>query len=709
MDEQSHLPDRRSGSTSILRPGETCWRQENADRIAVAIDGEAYFRAFREACEQAKHSIFVLGWDFDRREKLGRGPGIPRIGTFLCQLLRENPRLHIYLLMWDFHLVYAAERELFQAWRLRLQGYSRLHVQLDGQHPIGGSQHQKLVVIDDALAFCGGIDLSRWRWDTTEHNNDDPRRVDPDGEAYPPFHDMMLAVSGDVASALGELARRRWADSGSQLEPVKTELGTHRPWPQSLEPMCRDHKVGIARTCPGGEGRDAIREVEALYLEGVAAARHYIYIENQYFTSKALTRALVRRLRESGGPEVVLVLPHHTGGWLEQATMDVLRGRMLARLKRVDRHNRLRVYYPHRPGLGEDCISVHSKLMIVDDRLLRVGSANTSNRSMGLDSECDLALEARGENGHNMVRKLRNRLLAEHLGADPKQISESMSQNHSLIDTINTCNNGPRSLRQLPLERDPVKESLLPDDKLVDPDEPIDTDYFVNRFVPRSHRSVGRRHSMLLLGLIVLLLAAAIAWRWTPLAEWLDAERIATALRVFDDPVLRAVVIVVTLVFASLLMLPLTVLIVASSLILGAWEGFVLALIGALISAGIAFTLGQLLSRDLLTQITGSRVERLSRRISKQGTLAIIVLRLVPIAPFTIFNLIAGASHLKPGQFLLGSALGLAPGILAISLFSESLYQAVTDPGLTSLGVLAVVAALLIGVTFGLRRVLRSS
>lgn len=679
-------------------------------RIAVTIDADDYFRAFRDSCEQARRSIFILGWDFDRRERLGRKRGDPKLGDFLCQLLRENSRLHIYLLMWDFNVIYSAERELFQSLRLKLQGNSRLHVQLDGQHPLGASQHQKLVVIDDSVAFCGGIDLSRWRWDTSAHKPDDPRRIDPDNKPYPPFHDLMLVVDGDAAAALGELARTRWAASGSKLEPVQPEPVTeNRPWPESLEPLCTNHEIGIARTYPGGDDRDAIREVEALYLKSIDAAKRWIYIENQYFTSKELTRALSRSLRQKQGPEVVMVLPHHTGGWLEQATMDVLRGKLLSELQESDLHNRLRVLYPHQHGLGEQCISVHAKLMIVDDGFLRAGSSNTSNRSMGLDSECDLALEACDEKGHHAVQLLHSRLLAEHLGADPGHIMESMSRGAGLIDIVDAAGSNGKGLRPLQVERDIDKENLLIDESLVDPDEPISTDYFVRRYVPHSHRPIGRRRMILFLALICILMVTAAAWRWTPLAAWLDADRIAAALRIFDDPTVRSTVVVVTIVIASLLMVPLTALVVASSLILGAWEGFALALIGALISSMIGFALGSVLSRDLLTRLTGSRVGRLSQRISTRGIPAVAVLRLVPIAPFTVFNLIAGASHLRAGQFLVGSTLGLVPGIFALTLFSDSLYSAVTDPGPATLAVLVVVVALLIGGTLGLRRILGSS
>jgi phospholipase D1/2 len=621
--------------------------------------------------------------------------------------VRENPRLHIYLLVWDFNMVYAAEREMFQAWRLR--GHSRLHVGMDANHPAGASQHQKLVVIDDAFAFCGGIDLSRWRWDTPEHLAGDPRRIDPDGKPYPPFHDMMVALDGAAAEALGKLARQRWGDSGDRIEPLPAHPRSETVWPASLKPCFRDQQVGIARTFPAHAGREAVREVEALYLESVAAARHSIYIENQYFTARRLARALAQRLAEDDGPEVVLVLPHHTGGWLEQATMDVLRTGLLAELEAADRDGRLRVYYPYQQGLGEDCISVHAKLMIVDDRLLRIGSANTSNRSMGLDSECDLAIEADNDETRQTIRGLRERLLAEHLGVPEQSLTRTLEAATGLVAGIDALRTEGRSLRPLEIKPEDARNSLLDDGQLVDPDEPISPDYFVARYVPRRHRPGGRRRLLLFLGLIAMLLAAAAAWRWTPLAQWLDAERVAAALRWFDNPLLRALAVIVGISVASLLMVPLTVLVIAAALLLGPWEGFGLALAGALISAMLGFMLGQVLSSDHLMQLTGSRVERLSKRIAKSGVMAVAILRLVPVAPFTVVNLIAGASHVSAAQFLIGSALGLAPGIFAITLFSGSLYEAVTDPGPLSIGVLALVLIVLIGATLGLRRLLRSS
>ncbi len=309
----------------ILRPGDNCWRIESSKHLAPLIDTADYFQALVALCERAEHSIFILGWDFDRHEPLGRGDDTPTLEQFIQDLLARKKNLHIYLLIWDYSMIYAAEREWFQSWKLRSNGHERLHVQFDNQHPLGGSQHQKIVVVDDAAAFCGGIDLSRWRWDTSKHAAKEPRRTDPDGKTYAPFHDVMWLLDGAAASALGELSRRRWKDSGSKVEPIKAREDASGWWPTDLEPLFEEMPVAIARTFPAFQGRDEVREVEQLFMDSIARARDYIYIENQYFTSRMITAALARRLKEDDPPVVILVLPRHTGGWLEQVTMDALR------------------------------------------------------------------------------------------------------------------------------------------------------------------------------------------------------------------------------------------------------------------------------------------------------------------------------------------------------------------------------------------------
>ena len=153
-----------------------------------------------------------------------------------------------------------------------------------------------------------------------------------------------------------------------------------------------------------------IREIEALFVDSIHRAKRYVYAENQYFASRKVAEAIASRIAEPEGPEFVLVNPRSAEGWLEEEVMSPARARLMEMLGRVDRGRRFRIYTPVTEG-GED-IYVHSKITIVDDDQLRVGSANLNNRSMGFDSECDLAVDARwGGNGSARARigALRNK------------------------------------------------------------------------------------------------------------------------------------------------------------------------------------------------------------------------------------------------------------------------------------------------------------
>jgi len=705
---------RRKGREPILESGRNCWLRKNASRFTALIDTADYFAAFAEACRAAERQILILGWDFDRRERLHRGEQVAELpdelGAFLVELVKRKPHLNVYLLSWDFNMIYAAERELLPALRLRLQAPPRFHFRLDDRHPNGASHHQKVVVIDDRLAFAGGIDLSRWRWDTPGHPPDDPRRTDPDGKRYPPFHDLMVMVEGDAAAALGNLARERWRRArGWKIAPSGGTAGS--PWPASVSAELTDVEVAIARTEPPFERRNGVREVERLYIDAIASAEQTIYIENQYFTARALVDALAARLSENEGPEVVLVLPEKTGGWLEQVTMDVLRGRILARLTEADRHDRLRVYYPFQPGLGDDCVSVHSKLMIVDDRFLRIGSSNASNRSMGLDTECDLAIDAsnRGDAMSRYVSGLRGRLLAEHLDRDADAVAAALRERRSLVAAIEALRDDGRSLRPLDWRIPPDVNEMVPDDGVIDPPEPFSPDYFVSEYVPKSGKSTGRKRLLLFLGMLIALLALAAAWRWTPLEELLSPKRISDYLQSLASPEARAAAAIGGFVIASLAMVPLTLLAVIGGIVFDGWQAFAYVMTGAMVASAIGYFGGRFIGRSAIERLSGSRIEQFSQRLAERGTVAVAVLRLVPIAPFAVFNLIAGGSHLGARQFLVGSLIGLAPGLGAITLFSHSLWHALTAPSIGNVVIAVAVGIALLTVAWVAKRWLRSS
>ena len=701
-------------SVPVLQAGRNYWRRGPATRLSTLIDAADYFDAFARVCEAAERQILILGWDFDRQEPLHRDNGsraLPdRLGEFLVELVRRKPRLHVYLLSWDFNMIYASERELLPALRLRLQTPRRFHFRLDGLHPVGASHHQKVVVVDDRVAFAGGIDLSRWRWDTPEHKPDDPRRTDPNGRPYPPFHDLMVMLEGDAAAILGELARTRWRRArGRHIKPPGDV--TASPWPKSVAAELKDIDVAIARTEPAYRGRAEVREVEHLYLDAIAAARHVIYIENQYFTSRSLADALAERLQQDDGPEVILVLPEKTGGWLEQVTMDVLRYRVLEQLTRADVHDRLRIYYPHQPGLGDDCISVHAKLLVVDDRLLRIGSSNTSNRSMGLDTECDIAIEAGQGDDHisACIAGLRTRLLAEHLGCSSEDVDTALQREPGVIAAIERLRSDERSLRTLDWAVDKEVNELVPDDAVIDPSEPFNGEYLVTKYVPEKGQSTGQRRLRLFFGLVIGLLVLAALWRWTPLQALLSPERLSHYLQSLASSEARAVVAIAGFALASLVMVPVTLLAVICGLVFSGWEAYAYVMAGAMLSAITGFLAGRWFGKGLFAHMDGSRIEQLSKRLAERGTVAVALLRVVPIAPFAVFNLVAGSSHLGARQYLIGSLIGMAPGLGAITLFSKSLWNAVSAPSLPSIGTAVTVAAVLLAAAWLVKRWLRTS
>jgi phospholipase D1/2 len=194
-------------------------------------------------------------------------------------------------------------------------------------------------------------------------------------------------------------------------------------WPGGLEVALRDVDVAIARTEPPYDGTSLVNEIERLYLDGIAAARETIYLESQYFAAESLCDAIEARLREPGGPEIVVLNPEAALAEFEDSAMHPIRGRMIERLRAADAEDRFRIWHPVNAA-GEP-IYVHAKVMVIDDLLLRIGSSNLNDRSMGFDTECDIAIEGVEETTREAILSFRHRLVAEHLGTTPDAVAEA--------------------------------------------------------------------------------------------------------------------------------------------------------------------------------------------------------------------------------------------------------------------------------------------
>lgn len=461
---------------TALTPGRNCWRIARADRAAVIVDADAYYRAAREAMLTARHQILLIGWDFDARISLSYADDHPEapttIGALITWLVQQRPDLNVYILRWDKGALKTVLRGMtfvtLTRWRFLMP---RIHLKLDGAHPTGASQHQKIAVIDDCLAFCGGIDMTEHRWDTRAHSDREPRRRGAWGFPYKPWHDATTALAGPAAAALGELCRDRWALAGGA--PIAPPPPTDDCWPDSVPVDFRRRDVAISRTQPQYGSQHKLHEIEHLYLDLIARAERRLYIESQYFASRRIAEAIAARLGEPDGPEIVIVNPVKAQGIVEPIAMDSARARLMKALKLADQYDRLRMYHPvtkrGRP------IYVHAKIMIVDERVIKVGSSNFNNRSLRLDTECDITIDADQPGDDPAVRRIaaiRDELIAEHLDVEPAVITEKLAGGGSLIAAIEGLRGKGRTLRPFRHPKLGRVKVWLADHEILDPEGP---------------------------------------------------------------------------------------------------------------------------------------------------------------------------------------------------------------------------------------------
>jgi len=442
----------------LLEPGRTCWRIEPADRVAFLIDTQSQFTAVAEALSKARRTVLLIGWGFDPRTRLAPdgfedGDEPDEIGHVLLALSRARPDLDIRLLIWRSALPVAASQEYFPHRARKWFEGTRVKFRLDDAAPFGACHHQKALIIDDRLAFCGGGDFAIDRWDSTAHLDADSRRIDPDHAEHAPRHEATMMVDGPAAKALGDLARERWRRSaGETLAPsAAPDADDPDPWPSYLRPDITDAKVAIVRTEPAWGGRSAVEEWRKLTLDCIAGVQRTLYMENQYFTSPVVAEALARRLAEPDGPQIVLVSTARSPSYFDQLTMDRTRSLVLRRLKAADAFGRFAAYCPRTVG-GQPVI-VHAKVTLVDDRMVRIGSCNLNNRSGGFDTECELAIEAADAPSQAAIAQLRHRLIGHYIGRSASDVEHAVARRGGLVAGIEALRHG---VRLTPLEPRPL-------------------------------------------------------------------------------------------------------------------------------------------------------------------------------------------------------------------------------------------------------------
>ncbi|HVJ10738.1 MAG TPA: VTT domain-containing protein, partial [Burkholderiales bacterium] len=376
---------------------------------------------------------------------------------------------------------------------------------------------------------------------------------------------------------------------------------------------------------------------------------------------------------------VVRLLSH---GWLEEATMHVLRTRLIQRLQQADRHGRFRVYYPHVPKLAEGCcVDIHSKVMVVDDAIARIGSSNVASRSMAFDSECDLVIEARGDaRVTEAIRGFRDQLLAEHLDTQPAAVREELERAGTLHGAIAAFSERPRTLRQL-ADLPEWSEAVISMAAVADPEEPIALEILlserhVEEAVQNPQPAWGR-----LAGLVLAIVALMALWRFTPLREVATAEAAIRWAKAFGEHWWAPVLLMLSYTPACLVMFPRPLITLAAVIAFGPWWGFAYSLAGICFSAAVTWKMGRHMRRDTVRRLAGPKLDRMIEVLKKHGLLAMTLLRLVPLAPFAVESIVAGAIRMKLWHVVAGTAIGLLPGTLTTTLFGDAIETAVTGSG----------------------------
>jgi uncharacterized membrane protein YdjX (TVP38/TMEM64 family) len=192
---------------------------------------------------------------------------------------------------------------------------------------------------------------------------------------------------------------------------------------------------------------------------------------------------------------------------------------------------------------------------------------------------------------------------------------------------------------------------------------------------------------------------ATVLWRFTPLAEWADAQRIAAWIGDLRDAGWTPIAVIAAYVLGGLVIFPVTLMIAVTAVIFTPLLALGLSFAGVLASAATTYFIGARLVRSTMHAAFGRTVRKVSDALSDRGVVAIAVIRMIPIAPFTIVNLAAGSIGLRMRDYLIGTALGIAPGIAALTAFGNQIRRIIEHPTMTNVAILVAVIGGWIGVS----------
>ncbi|PZP53832.1 MAG: phospholipase [Micavibrio aeruginosavorus] len=586
---------------------------------------------------------------------------------------------------------FAKEREPLAGLRWGSLKSNNLHYCIDGVLPLGSCHHQKIAVIDDEVGYCGGMDIALARWDFREHHPVNKERKDPKGlldphhvEPFAPYHDLMMVTAGNSARALAELFRDRWnLACDDKIFPLSSEKAQGLPtaWPDSDPPDFENVDIAIARTLPPVKRQPRREEIFPAYLAEISKAEKFIYIENQFLVQIDIARALNKRLREKPELRVLAISCDLPKGIMERKSMWAPRLKFREIIESGGVADRVALVHPvSRENGKEDPVRIHSKLMIIDDKFLHLGSANINNRSMGFDTECDQILIGQDQKSRKKISDVRTDLIREHSGREALEIGR-------LVDSFAPIND---FLEEVPTSRQHFKrindeafrkESFVQFAKMIaDPRRPLIS---ADITIPLSRKHFGKHFSKpwvwLFLALLTLAAVSGIAFANNG-PDWLSLKNITGWLSALDNSAYTIPIILGLFVISSLIMFPITILIAATSAALGPLAGFLLSITGTLLSACIGYGIGRKLGFSKIIDVFGKKTETLRNQLNKRGTSSVAVIRMLPILPFGLMNMLFGINAIPFRSYLAGTFLGILPGTITLAFLGSSLFKVISSP-----------------------------
>ncbi|SED01537.1 Phosphatidylserine/phosphatidylglycerophosphate/cardiolipin synthase [Amycolatopsis tolypomycina] len=365
----------------------------DGNRVEVLIDGEESLPAVAEAIGKAKSHVHIANWHASADFRLTREAGSPTLRELLAEAAGRGVEVRVLLWAGPPFPAFQPSRKLARDERRKFTEGTDVRCVLDSRERTLHCHHEKLVIVDDAVAFVGGVDLTALEGDRHDSPDHPPRPIG--------WHDLMARLDGPVVADVADHFRRRWTEVA----------GEDLPSPAVPAPV-GGSRVQLLRTVPN-DTYDFLPKGEFTVLDGylraLRSAQRLIYLENQFLWSPEIAEVLLDKLRHPPADEfrVVLLLPRKPSNG-----SDTTRGQ-LGRLLDADDGNRrlLATTISAHDGDSAAPVYVHAKLGIVDDSWLTIGSANLNEHSLFNDTEVNIATD-----DAEVVRTTRLRLWAEHLG-----------------------------------------------------------------------------------------------------------------------------------------------------------------------------------------------------------------------------------------------------------------------------------------------------